>query len=188
MGRERSATTMERNDEKQAVISPGMKVAKEEDMRKSLFSAAKSPTETGRPSSMVYKKDHRVIPAHIVAEAISTLHGLDLRWSGPITPTEMQYVEQYVVAKYQEYCNALVEGGEKTDLYDLCIKENLKNLSQMTSGNHQEEFPETPLEAASLISRIHSWSHRDCSASSPKSPLSSGALSQFLKFKLETRF
>lgn len=69
------------------------------------------------------QKTHGVIPAHIVAEAISTLHGLDLRWSGPITPTEMQYVEQYVVAKYPEYSNALVEGGEKTDLYDLCVKE-----------------------------------------------------------------
>lgn len=64
-----------------------------------------------------------VIPAHIVAEAISTLRGLDLRWSGPITPTEMTYVEQYVLAKYPEYSHALVEGGEKTDLYDLCIKE-----------------------------------------------------------------
>lgn len=64
-----------------------------------------------------------MIPAHIVAEAISTLHGLDLRWSGPITPTEMQYVEQYVLAKYPEYSSALVEGGDKTALYDLCIKE-----------------------------------------------------------------
>ncbi|KAG5537202.1 hypothetical protein RHGRI_024589 [Rhododendron griersonianum] len=35
----------------------------------------------------------------------------------------MQYVEQYVLAKYPEYSNALVEGGEKTDLYNLCIKE-----------------------------------------------------------------
>ncbi|KAK3043245.1 hypothetical protein RJ639_002488 [Escallonia herrerae] len=96
----------------------------EGDMRKSLFSATpKSPTENGRPSSMVFKKANIVIPAHIVAEAISTLHGLDLRWSGPITPAEMNYVEQYVLAKYPEYSNALVQGGEKTDLYDLCIKE-----------------------------------------------------------------
>lgn len=28
---------------------------KEDDMRKSLFSSAKSPTENGRPSSMVFK-------------------------------------------------------------------------------------------------------------------------------------
>lgn len=61
-----------------------------------------------------------MIPAHLVAEAISTLHGVDhnLRWSGPITPAEMQYVEQYVLAKYPEYCNGLVE--ETPDLYTLC--------------------------------------------------------------------
>jgi hypothetical protein len=62
-----------------------------------------------------------VIPAHIVAEAISTLHDLDLRWSGPITPTERLYVEQYVLAKYPQYAG-LVE-GEKIDLSSLCINE-----------------------------------------------------------------
>ncbi|XP_073129023.1 uncharacterized protein [Henckelia pumila] len=108
-------------------VTQKMKGTKEEDMRKSLF-ASKSPAENARPSSMVLKKKHGVIPPHIVAEAISTLHGLDLRWSGPITPAEMQYVEQYVIAKYPEYSNALVEGGEKTDLYDLCVKENLTQL------------------------------------------------------------
>ncbi|KAK9278632.1 hypothetical protein L1049_028205 [Liquidambar formosana] len=83
----------------------------------------KSPIQNGRPSSMVVKKAHTVIPAHIVAEAISTLHGLDLRWSGPITPTEMQYVEQYVFAKYPQYSNGLVEEGAKIDLSGLCISE-----------------------------------------------------------------
>ncbi|KAK8363211.1 hypothetical protein V6Z11_A03G150700 [Gossypium hirsutum] len=72
-----------------------------------------SPSQNGRPSSMVIKKAQSVIPAHLVAEAISTLQGLDLRWSGPITPTEMQYVEQYVFAKYPQYCNGLVEDGLK---------------------------------------------------------------------------
>ncbi|KAL7099290.1 hypothetical protein ACP275_09G074300 [Erythranthe tilingii] len=125
-GDERLVTIMEKNIEKHEILSQGIKITKEEDLRKTLFSpSAKSPTENGRPSSMVFKKAPRVIPAHIVAEAISTLHGLDLRWSGPITPAEMQYVEQYVVAKYPEYSNALIEGGEKTDLYDLCVKENL---------------------------------------------------------------
>ncbi|CAL5404174.1 unnamed protein product [Camellia sinensis] len=107
----------------------GSKATVEGDMRKSLFASnPKSPTQNGRPSSMVFKEAHTVIPAHIIAEAISTLHGLDLRWSGSITPTEMQYVEQYVLAKYPEYSNALVEGGEKTDLYNLCIKEEPSNL------------------------------------------------------------
>ncbi|XP_073281927.1 uncharacterized protein [Primulina huaijiensis] len=126
MGWETLRTIMANDAEKSTGLSQKMKGTKEEDMRKSLFGfVSKSPTENARPSSMVIKKKHGVIPAHIVAEAISTLHGLDLRWSGPITPAEMQYVEQYVIAKYPEYSNALVEGGEKTDLYDLCVKENL---------------------------------------------------------------
>jgi hypothetical protein len=59
------------------------------------------------------------IPPHIIAEAISTLHGLDLRWSGPITPTERQYVEQYVLAMYPQYSHGLIEDGacDKDDLY-----------------------------------------------------------------------
>ncbi|KAL8456699.1 hypothetical protein ACS0TY_034806 [Phlomoides rotata] len=138
-----------------------MKGNKEEDMRKSIFtSSAKSSNGNGRPSSMVIKKTHRgVIPAHIVAEAISTLHGLDLRWSGPITPTEMQYVEQYVVAKYPEYSNALVEGGEKTDLYDLCIKEKpddkprvvSRDTSSFGSFSHPD-LENTHLEPSRLLS------------------------------------
>ncbi|KAE8730131.1 glucuronoxylan 4-O-methyltransferase 1-like [Hibiscus syriacus] len=82
-----------------------------------LLSMSKSPGQNGRPSSMILKaspyKSKSVIPAHLVAEAISTLQGLDLRWSGPITPTEMQYVEQYIVAKYPQYCTGVVEDGEK---------------------------------------------------------------------------
>ncbi|CAA2964073.1 uncharacterized protein LOC111401812 [Olea europaea var. sylvestris] len=119
---------MGKSTEKHVKISSGMKMNQgtmEADMRKSSPSPVpKSPTQNGRPRSVIIKKAKTVIPAHIVAEAISTLNGLDLRWSGPITPTERQYVEQYVLAKYPEYSNALVEGGEKTDLYDLCIKEN----------------------------------------------------------------
>ncbi|XVF02763.1 hypothetical protein REPUB_Repub04eG0202000 [Reevesia pubescens] len=69
------------------------------------------------------KKAQSVIPPHLVAEAISTLRGLDLRWSGPITPSEMQYVQQYVFAKYPQYCNGLVEDGEKIELDNLSINE-----------------------------------------------------------------
>lgn len=49
---------------------------------------------------MVAQASTFVIPPHIIAEAMSTLHGLDLRWSSPITPMEMNYVEQYVRARY----------------------------------------------------------------------------------------
>ncbi|KAH7578575.1 hypothetical protein JRO89_XS01G0400800 [Xanthoceras sorbifolium] len=115
---------MGRNTGEQNVSLEESKDVMEGEYRPSSYpfaSIPKSPAENGRPSSMVIKKAHTVIPAHIVAEAISTLHGLDLRWSGPITPTEMQYVEQYVLAKYPQYAG-LVE-GEMIDLSSLCINE-----------------------------------------------------------------
>jgi hypothetical protein len=61
-----------------------------------------------------------IIPPHIVAEAL-LLRGLNIRWTGPITPTEMQYVEQYVLAMYPQYAG--VVEGEKIDLSSLCIDE-----------------------------------------------------------------
>ncbi|CAK9183179.1 unnamed protein product [Ilex paraguariensis] len=112
------------------------------------------------------QRAHTVIPPHIIAEAISTFRGLDLRWSGPITPTEMQYVEQYAVAKYPEYSHALVEGGEKTDLYDLCIKEpsepppdekrkspsgGLKESVTPLFGNNLPDLDKTQLEPSRLL-------------------------------------
>ncbi|PUZ44893.1 hypothetical protein GQ55_8G170000 [Panicum hallii var. hallii] len=85
-------------------------------------SIPKPPSSTSsRPNSMVVKKvcPREFIPPHIIAEAISTLHGLDLRWSGPITPSERQYVEQYVLAMYPQYSHGLIEDGscDKDDLY-----------------------------------------------------------------------
>ncbi|CAL4993354.1 unnamed protein product [Urochloa decumbens] len=80
------------------------------------------PSSTSRPNSMVVKKvcPREFIPPHIIAEAISTLHGLDLRWSGPITPSERQYVEQYVLAMYPQYSHGLIDDDaahDKDDLY-----------------------------------------------------------------------
>ncbi|XP_059657409.1 uncharacterized protein LOC132303965 isoform X2 [Cornus florida] len=159
---------MGRNTEKQISLQSGSKATMEGDMRKSLFSSiSKSTIQNGRPNSMVIKKKHTVIPAHIVAEAISTLHGLDLRWSGPITPNERQYVEQYVLAKYPEYSNALVEGGEKTDLYELCIKEEpsesplddkrksprggFRESSSPSFGSNLPDLDKTQLEPSRLL-------------------------------------
>lgn len=68
------------------------------------------------------QKAHNVIPTHIVAEAISTLRGLDLKWSGPITPTDMQYVEQYIMVKYPQYVGLV--GRKMIDLSSLCINED----------------------------------------------------------------
>lgn len=91
-----------------------------------LASIANSPTQNGRPTSMVFKKANSVIPAHLIAEAISTMPGLDLRWSGPITPSEMLYVQQYIFAKYPQYYNGLIEGDEeeKINVCDICITED----------------------------------------------------------------
>lgn len=84
------------------------------------------------------QKAHTVIPAHLIAEAISTLPGLDLRWSGPITPNEMQYVQQYVFAKYPQYSNGLVEVGDKFETENLSINEE-------SSGTPPHEKPKSPI-------------------------------------------
>lgn len=105
-----------------------------------LASVPNSPNQNNgsRPTSMVMKKAHTVFPAHLVAEAISTLHGLDLRWSGPITPQEMEYVKQYIFAKYPEYCNGLiVEEGDKNidDLYNNLYSNEEPCLEASISNN-----------------------------------------------------
>lgn len=117
-----------------------------------------------RPSSMVIVKARTPIPAEIVAEAISELRGegLDLRWSGPITPAEMQYVKQYVLAKYPEYAGF---EGDMKDLTGLCISEETiespdeKKKSPRGSfrdstpsfGNHLPDLDRTQLEPSRLL-------------------------------------
>ncbi|KAK6241847.1 hypothetical protein SCA6_007236 [Theobroma cacao] len=91
--------------------------------------------------SFYLEKAHSVIPAHLVAEAISTLQGLDLRWSGPITPSEMQYVKQYVFAKYPQYCNGLVEDGEKIDLDNLNLSINEESSVNETMTDDKRKSP-----------------------------------------------
>nr|QFS19068.1 molybdenum cofactor sulfurase-like protein [Apopellia endiviifolia (species B)] len=73
-----------------------------------------------------------VIPPHIIAEAMSSLHGLDLRWSGPITSTEMRYVEQYVQARYPEYYEGLI--GNKASASDLPSLKEDQEYSEDGSG------------------------------------------------------
>ncbi|KAH7570504.1 hypothetical protein JRO89_XS05G0120800 [Xanthoceras sorbifolium] len=80
---------------------------------------------------------------------MSTLHhGLDLRWSGPITPSEMQYVEQYIFAKYPQYCNGLIEqDGEKVGLENLCIKE--EPSSSETTPEEKRRSPKSTVGSRS---------------------------------------
>ena len=100
------------------------------------------------------QKANTMIPAHIIAEAISTLHddGLGLRWSGPITPTEMEYVEQYVLAKYPQY--ACLAEGEKFDLSSICINDesadpNPDDKRKSPRGSCRSE-PSTPSSGSNL--------------------------------------
>lgn len=47
--------------------------------------------------------DIAIIPPHLIAEALAAKHGgKSVRWSGPITPDEMSYVEDYVKSRYPE--------------------------------------------------------------------------------------
>ncbi|KAK8657802.1 hypothetical protein V6N13_036023 [Hibiscus sabdariffa] len=119
---EKRQVSMGCKNKNEVVSHGGSKGIMENEIKESPFAfMPKSPIQSSRPSSMVVKKAHTVIPAHIVAEAISTLHGLDLRWSGPITPTEREYVEQYVLAKYPQYAGQVEL--ENIDLSSLCINE-----------------------------------------------------------------
>lgn len=79
--------------------------------------------ESCKSNSMVLKKGHAMIPAHIIAEAISTIREFDIRWSGPITPKEMEYVEQYVLAKYPEYSRLIEGDGNGIDMSTFIINE-----------------------------------------------------------------
>ncbi|KAF3950355.1 hypothetical protein CMV_023881, partial [Castanea mollissima] len=158
--------TIGRNTEEQIVPHAGSKAMKESNRNKSLFASIHKPTiDNGRSSSMIIKKAHTVIPAHIVAEAISTVRGLDLRWSGPITPTETQYVEQYVLAKYPQYAGLV--GGEKIDLSSLCINEepvkptlddrrkslrgSVRDPSPLSFGSNHPDLDRTQLEHSRLL-------------------------------------
>ncbi|XVF85269.1 hypothetical protein PTKIN_Ptkin17bG0104400 [Pterospermum kingtungense] len=124
---------MERNIDQSPILHEETKDMAESEIDQSmLLSMPNSPGLNGRPSSMVIKKSKSVIPAHLVAEAISTIQGLDLRWSGPITPSEMQYVQQYVFAKYPQYCNGVVEDGDKIDLDNHSISDESSSETSMT--------------------------------------------------------
>ncbi|KAG6557967.1 hypothetical protein Mapa_000146 [Marchantia paleacea] len=83
-----------------------------------------------------------VIPPHIIAEAMSSLHGLDLRWSGPITPTEMRYVEQYVQARYPEYYETLV-GNKSGDLPSLYEDQELSDDGSAAGTPTDKRSPST---------------------------------------------
>ncbi|OMO88154.1 hypothetical protein COLO4_20408 [Corchorus olitorius] len=137
---------MERNIQENLILHEGSKELAGGEFDESILLSMQNST---RPSSMVIKaspKAHSVIPAHLVAEAISTLQGLDLRWSGPITPSEMQYVKQYVFAKYPQYCNGLVEDGEKIELLD-----NL-SISEESSESMTDDKRKSPRIAGNYFS------------------------------------
>lgn len=106
---------------------------------------------------MVVKKvcPREFIPPHIIAEAISTLHGLDLRWSGPITPTERQYVEQYVLAMYPQYSHGLIEDAacDKDDDLDSAYYSGGGTASpEAAGGERRRSSPAgSPSAAAAVI-------------------------------------
>ncbi|KAG5031918.1 hypothetical protein AAZX31_06G162100 [Glycine max] len=109
-------------------ISGGSEVTYQEMVENEVKDTQKGPTrklitESCKSNSMVIKKRHTLIPPHIIAEAISTIPDLDIRWSGPITPKEMEYVEQYVLAKYPEYSGLMEGEGNGINLSSFMIFE-----------------------------------------------------------------
>lgn len=159
---------MGRNVEEQIVFLPESKDLAEKQYDEPPFnSIPKSPLPGTRPNSMVVKKvcPREYIPPHIIAEAISTLHGLDLRWSGPITPSEMQYVEQYVLAKYPQYSHGLIDEADKNDLFSMYFNDTYspedrrkspRGLSSAASspssrGSSHPDLDKTQLEPSKLL-------------------------------------
>ncbi|KAF6148487.1 hypothetical protein GIB67_038842 [Kingdonia uniflora] len=152
---------MGRNVEEQMILRPGTKGLVEADYEESFFAYVPgSPLQNGRPTSMVVKKPHKVIPAHLVAEAISQLHGRDLiRWSGPITPTEMQYVEQYVFTKYPQYYNGLVEESDLDSPNEESTPDDrrksprggIREASSPSFGSNLPDLDKTQLEVSRLL-------------------------------------
>ncbi|KAL3575459.1 hypothetical protein D5086_023560 [Populus alba] len=156
---------MGRNNEGEVLYSAGSNARMEGQKKKSLLASITKPgVENSRPRSMVVKKAHTIVPAHILAEAISTIRGLDIRWSGPITTTEMQYAEQYVLAKYPRYAGFI---GEKVDLSTLCINEEIsepspddknksprarpRKVSTPSLGSNHPDLDRTQLEPSRLL-------------------------------------
>ncbi|XP_045792077.1 uncharacterized protein LOC123886843 [Trifolium pratense] len=116
--------------------------------------------QKAKAHSLVLKKASAEIPAHIIAEAISTIRGIGLRWSGPITPKEMEYVEQYVLAKYPEYANLIEGDGSGIDMSSFISDEpselpisddRRKSLRSPCFGSNLPDLDRTKLEPSKLL-------------------------------------
>ncbi|EEE52117.1 hypothetical protein OsJ_33918 [Oryza sativa Japonica Group] len=95
------------------------------------------------------------IPPHIVAEAISTLRGLDLRWSGPITPGERRYVEQYVLAKYPQYSHGLIGDDASASASDSdVVVEQQRRLQTSSSSARGAPAAAARLEPSRLLDML----------------------------------
>src|ERR1044072_6737864 len=105
-----------------------------------------------------------MIPPHIIAEAISVIRDIDLRWSGPITQKEMEYVEQYVLAKYPEYAGLIEGDGNGTvDMSTFIINEepsepmsddrrkSPRSCREPLFGSNLPEMDRTQLEPSRLL-------------------------------------
>lgn len=103
-------------------------------------------------SELVLKqKRHALIPAHIIAEAISSIRDIDLRWSGPITPKEMEYVEQYVLAKYPEYAGLIEGDGNGIDMSSLIINEEPSDLHMLDDRGKSPRGTPSPRDSSAYL-------------------------------------
>lgn len=105
-----------------------------------------------------------MIPPHIIAEAISTIRDIDLRWSGPITQKEMEYVQQYALAKYPEYASLIEGDGNGTiDMSSFIIndepsepmsadrRKTPRSCREPLFGSNLPEMDRTQLEPSRLL-------------------------------------
>jgi hypothetical protein len=65
---------------------------------------------------------------------------------GPITPSERQYVEQYVLAMYPQYSHGLIEDGscDKDDLYSTFRYSSTTTSPEAGGGERRRSSPSRP--------------------------------------------
>ncbi|KAK6139148.1 hypothetical protein DH2020_027111 [Rehmannia glutinosa] len=85
----------------------------------------------------------------------------------------MQYVQQYVFAKYPEYCNGLVEESEKFELYRICINDDTPDDKGKSPKNNNASF---------------GTNHNTCSSDMTKIQLEPSKLLDILAKKTEFHF
>ncbi|GAU43611.1 hypothetical protein TSUD_185040 [Trifolium subterraneum] len=116
--------------------------------------------QKAKSHSLVVKKASVEIPAHIIDEAISTICDIGFIWSGPVTPKEMEYAEQYELGQNPEYANFIEGDGSGIDMSsfitdepsELPISDDIRKSSRLPCfGSNLPDLDRTQLDPSTLL-------------------------------------